>query len=326
MTRAINILHGDSAAGIFQQAMRPAPGELLVAQDLLSCGPLPPFKSIEQWTRVRTAYWDVVAPEIPTTAFNRDLFANTQAIREAESVVVWLGVGAADQLVLPWLIQFLELIGSRAKVSTVQFTQIGDPAWDVWSLGLLNVERMKQHPSAVELTTNDIAEYKRGWAAVTSPQPVGLLSLLAEDSDELRFFRNSLRCFVDRYPNHRSGLTRWDRELLRYTKERGPLAARIIGFTMGDNFDADLVGDLYLFARLRAMGSSQLAHPLVELSGNIEEMRGCNVSLAKVGQDVLDGRANARELNGIDDWVLGVHLNSKAGKVWYQKEGLLIAG
>jgi len=252
-------------------------------------------------------------------------FANTKTLCEAESVVLWLGIGAADQLLLPWLIHFLELIGSQTQVSTVRFTQVGQSGMDVWSLGLLNVEQMQQHPPMEELTVNDIAEHKRGWAAVTSPEPTDMLSLLAEETDGLRYFRNSLRCLIDRYPHYQSGLSRWDRELLRYTKEKGPLAARIIGHTMGHNFDSDLVGDVYLFARLKAMGSSELAHPLIALSGNLEGIRGCNASLTETGEAVLDGRANAVELNGLDDWVLGVHLNSRAGKLWYRKDGALVA-
>jgi len=38
---------------------------------------------------------------------------------------------------------------------------------------------------------------------------------------------------------------------------------------------------------------------------------------------VLAGDANAVELNGIDDWVLGVHLDSATGAVWYLKQGTL---
>ena len=36
-------------------------------------------------------------------------------------------------------------------------------------------------------------------------------------------------------------------------------------------------------------------------------------------------RANAIKLNGIDDWVLGVHLDSKQGTVWHRKDGALVA-
>ena len=42
------------------------------------------------------------------------------------------------------------------------------------------------------------------------------------------------------------------------------------------------------------------------------------------GESVLAGHANAVELNGIDDWVLGVHLDSENGSVWYRKDGALV--
>lgn len=42
------------------------------------------------------------------------------------------------------------------------------------------------------------------------------------------------------------------------------------------------------------------------------------------GRSVLEGRTNAVELNGIDEWVLGVHLSSERGTVWYQKDGAIV--
>ena len=94
---------------------------------------------------------------------------------------------------------------------------------------------------------------------------------------------------------------------------------------MGRNFDADLVGDAYLFWRLRGLGASGLAHPLVALSGDPYDMRECEVAITEAGESVLACRANAIELNGIDDWVLGVHLDSRQGSVWYRKGNTLIS-
>jgi hypothetical protein len=93
---------------------------------------------------------------------------------------------------------------------------------------------------------------------------------------------------------------------------------------MGYGFDADLVGDLYLFSRLLQLGNADLAHPLVKLSGNPDDVRSWEVVLTDAGEAVLAGRANAVELNGIDDWILGVHLDSRNGSVWYHKESTLI--
>lgn len=98
----------------------------------------------------------------------------------------------------------------------------------------------------------------------------------------------------------------------------------MVGFALGYGFDTDLVGDLYLFSRLLQLSNADLPHPLVSLSGDPNNVRSWEVVLTDAGEAVLAGRANAVELNGIDDWILGVHLDSKRGSVWYHKEGTLI--
>jgi hypothetical protein len=99
---------------------------------------------------------------------------------------------------------------------------------------------------------------------------------------------------------------------------------RVIGEVLGLNFDVDLIGDGVLFARLRNLASSDLPHPLVTLSGDPYDMRNCQVALTDTGESVLAGHANAVELNGINDWILGVHLDSRQGPVWYHKDGTLV--
>lgn len=47
---------------------------------------------------------------------------------------------------------------------------------------------------------------------------------------------------------------------------------------------------------------------------------GTQARRAPDGHRFLEGSANFVEQNGIDDWVGGVHLDSKAGNVWYFEE------
>ena len=48
------------------------------------------------------------------------------------------------------------------------------------------------------------------------------------------------------------------------------------------------------------------------------------VSLTDAGREVLAGRASALALNGLDDWVCGVHLQSSVGPVWFRRGGTLL--
>jgi hypothetical protein len=178
---------------------------------------------------------DSILPDDSQKSFNHDLLANIPTLFEVDSVVLWLGVGVAEQLFLAWIVQLLKLIRSRARLHIVQFTRVGERNTDVWALKLL----------------------------------------------------------IQRYPDHQTGLGRWEYELLRNTKEYGPRAVRVIGHTMGLNFDADLVGDAYLFAQLRSLANSDLAYPLITLSGDPNSMRNCEISLTEAGESVLAGQANA---------------------------------
>ena len=324
MSRIAHVIQGLSAAKSFSQAMNPEPGELLVNDDVLSCGPLPPFRSIEEWVRLREEYWDSFGPSEEQRPFNRDLLANTQALRELDSIVVWAGVGAAEQLVLAWMVQLLKLIGSRAKLHVVQFTRAGEDNEVVWGLGSLNPDELKNHPPAEPLSAETLLELERLWERVTSPNPAGFLAVLSDEMAHLPYGRASLRRLIHRYPDYRTGLGRWETELLQRTKEKGPRALRVVARVIERNFDADLVGDLFLVDRLYRLANPYLAHPLLALSGDTHDVRKCQVALTDAGEAVLAARANAVELNGIDDWILGVHLDSENGSVWYHKEGTLV--
>ncbi len=53
-------------------------------------------------------------------------------------------------------------------------------------------------------------------------------------------------------------------------------------------------------------------------------MRGTDARLTEAGELFLAGDWDFIEKNGINDWVGGVHLDSKSGNVWYYHNGLII--
>jgi len=59
---------------------------------------------------------------------------------------------------------------------------------------------------------------------------------------------------------------------------------------------------------------------LLSLIGSYDKFRDAQVELTETGKAVLNSGANFVELNGIDDWVCGVHLDSAAGRVWFLAE------
>ena len=95
----------------------------------------------------------------------------------------------------------------------------------------------------------------------------------------------SLRASGD--PDVRTGLARWDEELLRHAPGT---PVELVGRALRANEAwLDPVGDLVLF-----------------------------------GEDVLAGRKNFVDHNGIDTWVAGVHLDAAAGRVWFRQGADLV--
>ncbi len=54
-------------------------------------------------------------------------------------------------------------------------------------------------------------------------------------------------------------------------------------------------------------------------------MRESQVMITKNGKRALDEKVNVIELNGIDDWIGGVHLDSSTGSVWLRKDETLFS-
>jgi hypothetical protein len=79
---------------------------------------------------------------------NSDFLATVLGLQDADSVVVWLGIGVAEQLLLAWVVRLIGFSGSQAQVSVVQFTRVGKRDMDVWGLGLLPPDQIQEHPLA----------------------------------------------------------------------------------------------------------------------------------------------------------------------------------
>ena len=326
--QAIHIIHGDSAAGCLEQALRPASGDILVAYDDLSCGPLPGLDPLDSWRRVREQYWRSIIPGLTDASFGqleRDLLTSTFALADAESIVLWVGTGLADQLLLAWTVRLLRVLEiDPAKLRVIQFVRDSGSGLEVWSLGLLNPDQVRAHPPPVPLGADALVELEEAWAAVTAGEPTSLLTFLSRTARSLPFLQPALKKLLTRFPHVQSGVNYWERELLKCTRDRGPLAPRIVAYTMGDNFGPDLIGDAYLFSRLRRLADTSHAHPLLNLSGDRAALRRTEVRLTDAGHEVLAGRASFIALNGIDDWVGGVHLDSTRRLVWFHSGDSLI--
>jgi hypothetical protein len=325
---AIHVVAGPAAAACLQQGLALAPEQILVHHDLLSCGPLPPLHPLEEWRDVRASYLRSLDIEAPSTPFaeDRDLLTHCDRLRGTETITLWLGTGVAEQLLLIWVIALLREMGADAgKCRILQFAH--DRGHEVVAVGVLSPSRFKDHPQPIAVDENAIRQATAAWEAVAAHEPDALLSFLTSDNHALPFLQRALSSLLYHYPDVRTGLNAWEDALLRSVRDDGPKATRAVGHTMAHDMEfPEWMPDSYLFERLHRHSDKGLPRPLLTLSGNTTRLRETEVRLTENGEALLAGNGNAVEWNGIDDWVAGVHLDSRAGRVWFRNGQTLVTG
>jgi hypothetical protein len=322
---ALHLINGDSAGSTFRQAIANT-NRLVIARDVLSCGPMPPFDDMESWTRTRVDYWrDAMQglPDIDMRLRQTDLSQNVQRIVDARHLYVWAASGNTDQLVVAFLFEILERHGADpGKVELVEFLTFPASGRRAVQMGEIDAAQMRMHPAPRALTMDEWVAYRQAWRAVTADSPERLLTYDQDAPHASASLKAAVKHQLRRFPDRTSGLPLWDRRLLEIVADRGPKAERIIGYALGEWFhEGDLAGDVYFFWRLLRMASPALPRPLLVAIGDSRTILGTHFELTPFGAEVAAGKASSWPANPIDDWAGGVHLSSAAGNLWFVDAG-----
>ena len=326
LRQALHVVGGPSAAGSLKFALRLGRDQVLINEDEISCGAAPATNDLGLWrsTRERFIREKYDWPEFSFDDYADDgLLTNAERLGQENSVVVWTALGLPDQLLLAWVVFLFDRLElNPSKLRMAQFETLR-PRQRVLGVGELSPDNIREFcPKPRQLDLTELQEVREAWSCYTNSDPAALSTYVAQTSP-MPILHRAVSELVYRYPEIQSGVSGWDERLLRYTLEKGPAAARVIGFTMGHSETFDRVGDLYLFHRLVALGNADLAAPPISITGSTRSMRECKVSLTAFGKKVLAEQANHVRKNGIDDWIGGVHLSAEA-PVTFRKGNSLV--
>jgi hypothetical protein len=320
----LHLFTGDAPAETVRASLRIPQGEALIQHDVISVGPMPAFASRDEWLRTRDDFWEGVggAPEIEE--FPHDLVVEAERLQSATRLVLWVGAGLSDRLLLPSVLALADIMRmDLPPIETVEITSHASLRVPVLGWGMLRPADIG-NPARAPLSMDGRIRARRAWAALTATSPASYLHALetVEEDDALLA---ALSTLIERYPDAVRGLSHWDSALLASIPDSGADVFNVIGGAIGANHQhLDPVGDLYLFWRLRRLADSALPQPLLTLSGDLGQMRHCTVTPTPFGRRVRDGTTSHVAVNGIDDWIGGVHLRSPAGSPWYRRNGELI--
>ena len=132
-------------------------------------------------------------------------------------------------------------------------------------LAVLNDEELKnRRPKHQELSLEHVNFYAEIWTKFAGQNLADLISVCVS-AEASNLSMDTLRYVLRRLPSRFNGLNEIEHELLKHAIDRAPHAGEAIGYAMGHDETPDMVGDLYLSARLKRFGSSSLKHPLIEM-------------------------------------------------------------
>lgn len=285
----IHVVRGDTAAYALRCCLGISPEQVLTESVDLSFGPLPDGMAVDG------AKFD-----------------------GGGGIFLWMGTLLSERLLTARFFAALkDLEIDHKRVQLLDLSRVSQGNGHAPSISTLDCDQLEMIGPWQALDAGMAAVYAAAWEALSDPSPKALINYCTRDAEDADDPVHALRAFLTRYPAAETGLPYWDRLLLENCRTHGSDAAKVIGNTMAQETPyPDWPGDDTLYQRLKRMANAGLPNPLVKLSGDPGSMRTAEVALTKAGERVLDGADNAIALNGIDDWIGGVHLDPKSETIW----------
>jgi len=302
----LHIADGESVAGTLRKSR--IPGVVSVYGDLMDEGPAPAGLDDEAWFDVRAHF--IADAQYATLDEARQYLKaceNTlQAFPHHEEVVIWLDSKLTNQLML---IKMLDWFSRRDLGQTkLSLICIGEYPGQVRFVGLGAMTADQLASLADTRLAVGEAQYRtaqEAWNAFTAPDPTDIERFISTDTSALPFIATAFRRHLEQFPSFDNGLSRTQRQALSVLNERGPLSGGQLFVAVALQEEQVFMGDLSFY---RMMGElSDACHPLVQISDVPQSGLG-NVTITDMGRNVIEGRADHIQLNGIDRWLGGVHL------------------
>lgn len=310
----LHILNGDSTAGILKQSG--VHGEMLSWREALMAGPTPQHLSFDRWIDERAQHLSE-AHELTYEDCKRDLstlYAGLQTFSRHDEVVLWFEHDLFCQVnlihVLDW---FTRQNLGKTKLSLICIGEF--PGRENFrGLGELTPTQLASlFDQRHEVSSAEKSLAAGAWSAYCSPNPQALVNFLEQDTSALPFLDAALSKHLARFPSVRNGLGNVENKALELIASGVNEFQKLFpAFSHAEPIYG--LGDAQLWNGLQRM--IKIDHPLLTYT-NMADAKPSpanavqfNVSFAltETGRAVLNGQSDFIALNGIDQWLGGVHL------------------
>jgi hypothetical protein len=320
----MHITDGESVAGTLREAG--IPGELSIYGDLMYEGPAPGGLDPEAWrdTRARFMADSGYVTQEEAQRYLKSCDDTLAASLRHEEVVLWLDHRLSDQLILIRLLDWF----SRCHVGDVRLSLIcinRFPGLEHFvGLGQLTPQQLASlADTRLPVGDTQLRMAQVAWNGFTSPDPNAVERLLQIDTSPLPFIAPALRRHLEEFPSVESGLSRTEGQALSVLNQRGPLTRRRLFAAVQSLEEQIFMGKGSFYRQMDDLSS--VRHPLLQTS-DVAEFDLGEVAITEAGRNVIEGRTDHVELNGIDRWLGGVHLKGdEAGWRWDRTSARIVS-
>lgn len=337
----LHVTNGDHAAqGLARSGL---PGDVVAWRDVLHDGPVPTGDPSDAFRAVRANFiadrdWAAAA------AVQIDLAARDARLHDlspTDEIVLWFEPDLYDQL------QLMQILQRFAQRDASVCPRLSIAPAD-YLLGTLAPEKFRPaYEQRRPITPSDLTHAALAWRAFTSPTPEPLLACLdvldrevrgrtyaSDDAVRLPHLAAALRRMLEEYPDSVTGLSRSERQIAEALHGGAMVLSKLFPAAHHSSESWPWLGDSSFAWYLERMSDG--ARPLVQHPNGtriIPPRTGMDgrsfwertVVLTPFGSEVLRGRANHVEANGIDRWIGGVHLTATHCGHWDGRAQRLVA-
>lgn len=311
----LHITDGESVAGILREAA--VPEAVSTYGDLMYEGPAPGGLEAEGWRDTRARF---MAEAGYTTLEKAHQYLKAcddalAAFPQHEKVVIWLDHRLSDQLILIRVLDWF----SRQNLGNVKISLIcvgRYPGLDHFvGLGELTADQLASlADTRLQVTNVQFRLAQAAWNAFTSPDPSAVERFIETDTSALPFIATAFQRHLEQFPSADAGLSRTEHQALSILRDQGSLPGTRL-FAAVQRLEEQIFMGNRSFYRIIAELSA-VRHPLLHISDSPQAGLG-TVTITEAGRNVIEGRADYIDLNGINRWLGGVHLKGeKAAWRW----------
>lgn len=317
MDKILNITNGDCAVKIMKEAG--LPGAFLPWRDVLHDGPVPEGLSLDELSEIRAQFiidqgWG--KPEdIKKSFIERD--NELKSFENYEKVILWFEHDLYDQLqILQILDWFSHIPSTKTTLSIICTDQY---------LGMLSPEEMKNLFKYEEFITDDHLKLSnKAWAAFRSTTSEKWCDLLNIDTSVLPFLKDAVFRMLEEYPNCSNGLSRTAQHALSIISEGEKRPGKVFSLYQ-ETEDRKFLGDTSFWTILHEFLGSR--PPLLVLPEGkkltLPTSPDQELTITKIGREVLEGKKDWLEMIELDRWIGGVHLTAGNAWCWNSTSGSL---